>query len=267
MGMEYDPFFLGDMHEVPLPCLNGQTAEDALDGGKVYHFTHFSIVMNKRRKFAVYSAACVDESKRVDVQRDNKSWHFDERIGAENQVGHEFYAKNDYDKGHLTRRRDVCWGERGEAERANYDSFCYANIVLQHHNFNTGIWNCLEDWILERLDHDKKMIVITGPIFKEEDEEYCGVHGLPGCKIQVPYGFWKSVFYVEPKNRLKSLSFLIRQSPDPVTEACEYRRFETYQVPLATITKETELQFKHSFYERSPLQWINRPSAIIMNSE
>jgi endonuclease G len=281
--MGYDPFFLGEMHEVPLPLLLGKTAEDALEDGRVYDFTHFSIVMNERLKFAIYSAACVDESKLIDVPRDNKSWHFDDRIGVENQVGPEYYADNDYDKGHLTRRKDVCWGDRREAEKANYDSFCYANIVLQHHNFNTGIWNCLEDWILERLDNDKKLIVITGPINKEGDEEYCGVHGRPGCNIKVPFGFWKSVFYVDRQHELKCVSFLIRQSPDHLNEACEYRRLETYQVPLTTITRETELQFKDSLYDTNPLFFwpsrftdarhlstpekhiINKPSDIIMD--
>ena len=261
--MGYDPFFLGERHEVPLPELHGRTAADALADGKVYDFTHFSLVMNKRRKFAIYSAACVDESKFVNVPRDNRSWHFDDRIGTENQVGPEYYANNDYDKGHLTRRRDVCWGDRREAEKANYDSFCYANIVLQHHEFNTGIWNCLEEWILQRLDNEKKLIVITGPIFKETDEEYCGVNGAPGCGIKVPFGFWKTVCYLGREQALHCASFLIRQSPDRVDEGCEYRRLETYQVPLEAITRETELRFKSSLYERDPLffRLIRHPSA------
>jgi len=251
--MGYDPFFLGAMHEVPLPLLLGKTAEDALENGRVYDFTHFSIVMNKRLKFAIYSAACVDESKFIDVPRDNTSWHFDERIGEANQVGPEYYAHNDFDKGHLTRRKDVCWGDRREAEKANYDSFCYANVVLQYHHFNTGIWNCLEGWILERLENHKKLIVITGPIHKESDKEYCGRNGRPGCKIKVPFGFWKSIFYVDRQHELKSVSFVIRQSTDEMNEECEYRRLQTYQVPLTTITRETGLQFKHSLYETNPL--------------
>jgi len=261
-GMGYDPVFLGERHEVPLPVLLGKTAEDALENGRVYDFTHFSIVMNKRRKFAVYSAACVDKSRFVNIPRTNRLWHLDDRIGAMNQVGPEYYAQNDYDKGHLTRRRDVCWGERHEAEKANRDSFCYANIVLQHHNFNTGVWNCLEDWILNRMESEKKLIVYTGPIFREDDEEYCGVRGQPGCQVKIPFGFWKSVFFVDGQHRLKSLSFLILQSPERFNDACEYRRLQTYQVPLTTITRETELLFKHTLYEANPLYfWPYRLAA------
>lgn len=253
MRRGYDPIFLGDMHEVPLPLLVGETARQALNDGEVYDFTHFSIVMNKQTKFAVFSAACVDKSRLLDIRRDNSSWHFDSRIGAQNQVGPEYYADNDYDRGHLTRRRDVCWGERREAEAANHDSFCYANISLQYHNFNTGIWNCLEDWVLDRLSPGKKLIVLTGPIHKEDDEEYCGTHGEPGCHIKVPFGFWKSVLYLDVMQQLACLSFLIRQSPAPLQGSCEYRRLVTYQVPLTTITQETGLQFKSSLYETNPL--------------
>ncbi|EMT53364.1 hypothetical protein I532_05110 [Brevibacillus borstelensis AK1] len=259
MSIGYDPFFLGEKHEVPLPLLIGKTAQDALHNGKVYDFTHFSIVMNQRRKCAIYSAACVDESRMVQIPRDNKSWHFDPRIGEENQAGHEYYAQNDFDKGHLTRRKDVCWGDRREAEKANYDSFCYANIALQYHHFNTGIWNCLEDWVLDGLENEKKMLVFTGPICKEEDEEYCGVHGEPGCQIKIPFGFWKCVFFTV-RQKLTSLSFVIRQRPDRLHDSCEYERLETYQVPLAVITKETELLFMHSLYEANPLYFWKRLS-------
>lgn len=252
MGTSYDPHFLGDRHPVYLPQLLGDTAKGSLAGEQVFDFCHFAIVMSKQTKFAIFSAACVDKSRAVPVTRDNVSWHFDERIGMENQVGPEYYAENDYDRGHLTRRKDVCWGDVQEARQANYDSFCYANISLQHHNFNTGIWNCLEDWVLERV-RTQKLIVITGPIHKAEDEEYCGVRGKPGCAVKVPFGFWKSVFYVNEGQQLTCLSFLIRQSTERSKDRCEYDRLVTYQVPLNTITKEAQLQFEDSLYEINPL--------------
>lgn len=254
METGYDPFFLSESHDIPLPQLTGKTAKNALENGRVFDFTHFCVVMNKRTRFAVYSAACVDKSRLRDVRRDNTSWHFDERIGSENQVGPEYYAENDFDRGHLTRRRDICWGERQEAEQANYDSFCFANICLQHHHFNTGIWNCLEDWVLERMENTQKLIVLTGPIHKEDDEEYCGVHGTPGCGVHIPFGFWKSVFFLNARQQVTCLSFLIRQSRERLRDQCEYQRLVTYQVPLATITNETELQFKTSLYETNPLE-------------
>ncbi|MFD2370661.1 DNA/RNA non-specific endonuclease [Brevibacillus sp. GCM10020057] len=253
MQTGYDPFFLGERHPVPLPLPQGRVARDALNHGQVFDFTHFSIAMNRRTRFAIYSAACVDASRAVNVGRGNTSWHFDERIGAENQVGPEYYAENDFDRGHLTRRKDVCWGERREAEQANFDSFCYANIALQHHEFNTGIWNCLEDWVIERLHAAQRLIIFTGPIHKDDDEEYCGKRAEPGCGVRVPFGFWKSALYVSEQGRVACLSFLIRQSPERTRDQCEYRRLVTYQVPLETISREAGLAFAPSLYSRDPL--------------
>lgn len=274
MKTGYDLFFLNEKHPIPLPVPQGRVASEALYGGAVFDFTHFSIVMNQRTRFAIFSAACVDISQALPIKRDNSSWHFDERIGVENQVGPEYYAQNDYDKGHLTRRRDICWGERREAEQANYDSFCYANIALQHHHFNTGIWNCLEDWVIQQLQATKRLIILTGPIHKDDDEEYCGVHGdpgspiaahpgspiaaHPGCAIRVPFGFWKSVLYVNENQQISCLSFLIRQSPERSADRCEYQRLVTYQVPLETIANETSLRFDASLYLRNPLYWEPR---------
>ncbi|MED4907948.1 DNA/RNA non-specific endonuclease [Brevibacillus centrosporus] len=274
MKTGYDPFFLNEKHPIPLPLPQGRVAAEALDDGAVFDFTHFSIVMNQRTRFAIFSAACVDILRATPVTRDNSSWHFDERIGEENQVGPEYYARNDYDKGHLTRRRDICWGERREAEQANYDSFCYANIALQHHHFNTGIWNCLEDWVIQRLQAAKRLVILTGPIHKDDDEEYCGVDGNPGspiaahpgspiaahpgCAVHIPFGFWKSVLYANEEQQISCLSFLIRQSPERSTDRCEYQRLVTYQVPLETIAKETSLRFDASLYLRNPLFWEPR---------
>ncbi|QRG66454.1 DNA/RNA non-specific endonuclease [Brevibacillus choshinensis] len=253
MKTGYDPFFLSEKHRIPLPVPQGRVASHALDDAAVFDFTHFSIVMNQNTRFAIFSAANVDISQAREVPRDNSSWHFDDRIGRENQVGPEFYAQNDYDKGHLTRRRDICWGDRQEAKRANYDSFCYANIALQYHNFNTGIWNCLEDWVIQRLQSAKRLVILTGPIHRDDDEEYCGVRGEPGCGVRVPFGFWKTVQYVGDDQQVTCLSFLIRQSPERSSDRCEYARLVTYQVPLETIAKEASLQFDASLYPRNPL--------------
>jgi len=253
MTTGYDPFFLGAQHYLPLPVPQGRTAEDALGNGTVFDFTHFSIVMNQRTRFAIFSAACVDIPRAVNVERNNTSWHFDERVGVENQVGHEYYIENDYDKGHLTRRKDICWGERRIARRANFDSFCYANIALQYHHFNTGIWSHLEDWVIERLYAAKRLVILTGPINKDDDEEYCGEHGRPGCGVRVPFGFWKCVLYVHQRHQLTCLSFLSRQRMERPGEHSEYKRLVTYQVPLETISKETGLRFDASLYPRNPL--------------
>jgi len=123
---------------------------------------------------------------------------------------------------------------------------------LQHHDFNTGIWNCLEEWVIQRLHGAQRLMIFTGPIHKDDDE-YCGVRGEPGCGVRVPFGFWKSAFYISDQGPVVCLSFLIRQSPERSREQCEYRRLVTYQVPLETITRAAGLQFDPLLYSRDPL--------------
>ncbi len=249
----YDPQFLGTDYAVAFPTLTGRTRNDALNDGEIFDFTHFSLVMNKETKFAIYSAAIIDKSKHRDIQRDNDDWHYDTRIGVQNQVGNELYEQNDWDRGHLTRRHDVCWGE--QAEQANHDSFCWANITLQHHEFNSGVWNKLEQWVLDYVGHYQKLIVTTGPVHKDTDSEYCGIHRQSGCKIKVPYGYWKSITFVDQeRKKTRSLAFIIRQYDNTEQNANSgLKPLKTYQVPLTTVTKETEIEFDHKQYDSNPL--------------
>ncbi|WP_373231760.1 DNA/RNA non-specific endonuclease [Cohnella sp.] len=248
----YDPQFLGTEYTVAFPTLMGRTKKNALNNGEIFHYTHFSLVMNKETKFAIYSAAIIDQSRHRDIQRDNNDWHYDTRIGVQNQVGNELYEQNDWDRGHLTRRNDVCWGE--QAEQANYDSFCWANIILQHHEFNSGVWNKLEKWVLDYVRHDQKLIVTTGPVHKDTDSEYCGIHRYSGCEIKVPYGFWKSITFIDQDRKTRSLAFIIRQYDNtPQNVNSGLKPLKTYQVPLTTVTRETEIEFDQKLYESNPL--------------
>ncbi|MFB5676110.1 DNA/RNA non-specific endonuclease [Paenibacillus terreus] len=255
----YDPLFLGTDHQIDFPTLTGKVKEHALKGGEIFDFTHFSLVMNKETKFALYSIAIVDKYKHRNIERGNNDWHYDERIGKNNQVGDELYEQNDWDRGHLTRRYDICWGD--QAEQANYDSFCWANITLQHHDFNTGIWNDLENWLLDYVEDGGEMIVTTGPVHKDNDSEYCGVHQPSGCKIKVPYGFWKSITFVDQNQSLRTLAFIIRQYKNAHDNlATRFKPLKTYQVPLTTITRETEIEFDKKQYDTNPLFFFANPT-------
>ncbi|GAC43327.1 DNA/RNA non-specific endonuclease [Paenibacillus popilliae] len=253
----YNPLFLGTNYAIDYPTLTGEVKNHALNEGEIFDFTHFSLVMNKETKFAVYSIAIIDKSKFRRIKRKN-SWHYDPRIGKDNQVGNELYAQNVWDRGHLTRRYDVCWG--AQAKQASHDTFCWANIALQHHDFNTGVWNDLENWLLAYVKDGRKMIVTTGPIHRDSDIEYCGVHRPSGCKIKVPYGFWKSITFVDQNLNLMTLAFIIRQYNKAGGNLdSRLKPLKTYQVPLTTVTKETGIEFDRKQYDTNPLFFFTNP--------
>lgn len=245
--------FLGENYKVNFPGLGKELSEISLNNGEIFDFTHFSLVMNKVMKSAIYVASNIDKSQQCSIKEERR-WHFDDRIGKENQLGNEFYTNdnNTWDRGHLARRADLIWGSVEEAKKAQYDSCCWANISLQHHKFNTGIWNDLEDWVLDKAKDDilsKKLSIFTGPIYGEYSIEYCGANNPLGCKIFIPTAFWKSIFYINKSNDLKCISFIMTQKEYLIKGTLEdLKLLQPYQVKLEEISNITNLKFDDSLY-------------------
>ncbi|MDN7244608.1 DNA/RNA non-specific endonuclease [Planococcus shenhongbingii] len=233
----YDPAFLGQGFEIPLPILNDERQSDiaeTADGKKVLDYTHFSIVMSKSRKLAYYSAVNIDGSQLIEVKRENDKWYFDPRIPEEYQTGPEVYKNNDIDRGHLTRRQDPNWGM--DAVKANEHTFHFTNCSPQHKNFNQKIWLSLEDYLLENAgEHDLKVTVFTGPVFRASDVVY------RGC--QIPVEFWKVAVMKKEDGSLSVTAYL--QSQENLIGDLEfvYGGFQTYQVAVAEIEQLTGLDF------------------------
>lgn len=104
------------------------------------------------------------------------------------------------------------------------------------------------------------MIVSTGPVHRDSDSEYCGVHRPSGCKIKVPYGFWKSITFVDQNRNLRTLAFIIRQYKKAQDNLdSRLKPLKTYQVPLTTVTKETEIEFDRKQYDTNPLFFFANP--------
>src|SRR3546814_8573174 len=97
------------------------------------------------------------------------SWRKDTRISKEFQFGKELYTapKSNFDKGHMTKREDVQWGETfGIAFNAANSTFYYTNAVPQHNDLNRVIWRSLEDYILhhETKKNELRLCVFTGTV-------------------------------------------------------------------------------------------------------
>jgi endonuclease G len=185
-----------------------------------YH--HFSLVMNKARRMAMWTASNAHYDMRYRDERTRSefgsgAWRLDPRIPARYQIqAEEFYDPATLvDKGHIVRRDDNCWAElKGNKpdslgiEYANADTFHWTNCTPQHEAFNRdtaqykgkGLWGVLENAIKEQLepgendedkDYDRKACILAGPILKKDDPEY--------CDIQYPVKFWK-VFAIKSKS-------------------------------------------------------------------
>jgi endonuclease G, mitochondrial len=244
----YDANFLGE--DVPLPLLTEQLAAQAAVNTESTHepryllpYHHFTVVLNKARRLAFFTAVNIDGALGREPKRARDHWYFDPRVAKDDQVGKEVYDGNDLDLGHLVRRLDPAWGDSdGVAKLANDDTFHFTNCSPQHKDFNRNKtrWAGMEDYILRHADNLKfKVNVFTGPVFGADDDAYRGV--------QLPRQFWKVVTMVKTDGQLSATAYLLSQS-DLITglrtrEPFSYGAYRTYQVPVRKIEELTGLSF------------------------
>ena len=253
----YDPEFLGagDL-AVPMPrltraleadaAINREAGPDVPSYELPYH--HFSVVLNRKRRLAYFTAVNVDGRVPLRETREADRWYFDPRVAQEAQVGNDFYQGTVFNRGHLVRRLDPAWG-RGQtiSKAANDDTFHFTNCSPQHGDFNKGksLWAGLEDYLLKTAgDERRRITVFTGPVFAKGDPEY---RGLP-----IPKKFWKVAATVRRGGRLNATAYLVDQEDliRPLFELAPEERdlaavARTFQVQVRKVEQLTGLDFGH----------------------
>lgn len=265
----YDPDFLGHAERVPLPRLSEALQQRAAvnnqaGGGAdryVLPYHHFSIVMNRERMLAMYTAVNIDGSAAWEIERNADRWVRDPRIGPNEQTDNALYANNQLDRGHLVRRLDPAWGETKRlATFANDDTFHFTNCCPQHANFNqsTATWLGLENYILDNaIAEGRRVSVFSGPLLLDDDRTYRGVK-LPGQ-------FWKVLLLLK-NGKLSASAYLLSQKrliSNLRDEAfSDNGAVAHFQVPLHRLEERTGLDF-HNLRQFDPLSAHERMSAAI----
>lgn len=244
----YDPGFLGI--PVPLPVLTAEQRADAALNRRaaegqdptVLDYHHFSLVMQRTRRLALYTVVNIDGRLSQSPRRDRDRWYFDPRLERSEQIGEDLYADNDFDRGHLVRRLDPAWGPDRVARAANDDTFHFTNCSPQHKKFNQGasLWAGLEDYLLNTARAEKlRLTVFTGPVFAAGDPEFQGT--------RIPLAFWKVPVFRRPDGGHSASAYMISQRllvEDMLREAFTPA---TFQVPVRSISELTGLDFAHLF--------------------
>ncbi len=243
----YDPGFLGEDLEVPLPELSEELAADAVtyeqDGAPdhVLRYQHFSVVMSRSRRLCFYSAVNIDGKNPRRFKR--PGWRFDPRIPRELQILEECYGNAPkFARGHMTRREDPIWGSEEEASLGNVDSMHATNVVPQLQVFNAGIWLGLESYALDNArEDDMRISVFTGPFLREDDPVRDGV--------RIPRSFWKVLAFVHDETgELTATGYTLSQESLLREEEFVFgehvtKLHETTQVPIARIEQEAGISF------------------------
>ena len=253
----FDPAFLRPGRadgQVLLPALSPALAQRATTllaqpKENVLKYRHFSVVMHKTRRFAIYSAANVDFKSRHELARPKDVWRIDPRIPSEAQVADDFYTHNAFDRGHLTRREDQEYGATAaDAIGAAADTCHWTNCAPQHAKFNEGsqLWQGLKRHILEQAvdkDHFRAQ-VITGPAFDATDPMLPGFEETP-----YPLRYWKVVAAVSRSGKLFATAYVLDQR-DTIAQFglrgapdVPFTPFKTYQTTIAAIEKLSQLKF------------------------
>jgi endonuclease G len=255
----YDDTFLGV--SVPMPALTraGKAAAAVLDGNVHIPYEHFSVVLHRQRRMAIFTASNVDwQAKRPEGltreklsglrANDTEKWATDQRIPAEWQLPDAFYTKDrqSFDKGHLVRRDDVCWGTTNEEIiRANGDTFHVTNCSPQRANFNRSVlddhgWGDLENLIARNKD---RYCVFAGPIFADDDAMFEGVDDRGATSVRIPSAFWKVVVDPGDGGKLEAHAFRLAQDLSDVkfAELDVTVDWKAEEVTIAALERELRL--------------------------
>lgn len=223
-------------------------------------YLNYSVLLSGSRKFPIFTASNIDGKLFKSVPRP-KNWRIDTRV-KDYQWGNDLYGarKSDFDRGHMTRREYVQWGETPDlAKKAAHSTFYYTNAVPQHEDLNQDVWKNLEDYILHTETRKKslRICVFTGPVLQNDDPEF--VTPVNGEKIKLPIIFWKVVIYPKKNGKLYRVGFLMSQRKLLIEEGIikpsfkatpagmeepfsQFDDAETYQVNISLIENLTQLK-------------------------
>lgn len=266
MQMGYRNDFLGADFIFDLPRITEEHQSNIvypIQGGEpVLSYPNFSLVMNKQTRQAFYSAANADfnrnhgEGRRFRVDRRIKEKYQLDNIYCKDLEGIE----NPYDRGHLTRRDAISWGETPrEANKASKDSCYFTNVSLQHKNFNQDEWGALEKAIEHNTsDLDNRFNILCGPIFNGIDRMVRPYsHMEPGL---VPSAYWKLITYIgKDSGALETNAFIVFQDDQAIQAMGQVKGnkniepFKQYQTSTTLIEQLTGLEFPDVAFDSNPM--------------
>ncbi len=240
-----------------------------------YH--HYSLVLNKRFRMAMFTASNVDhgdaqrEDRRGRAEFGGETWRFDPRVPRALQLGNDdiYGPAKRVDRGHIVRREDNGWGAAGRAtEFANSDTYHWTNCAPQHEAFNQdnpsdksgrsiyqgtglrGLWGQFEGALAQQIEAGgDQAILFAGPVLAD----FIAHLRWGRDPVPVPAKFWKVVVVPASRARkpkLLTCGYLFDQSDvvrryglDYTKEALDLPAFARHRVGLADLTRLTGVAF------------------------
>lgn len=134
------------------------------------------------------------------------------------------YKRSGYDRGHLCPA-----GDRRFTYDAYHETFLTSNISPQNHDFNSGIWNFLEQKTRYWAKRYDKVYVVTGGVLTD------GLKSIGYESVSVPDYFYKVILDNNASNP-KMIAFLMPNKNVPV-------KLKEYIVSVDHLEKLTGIDF------------------------
>ena len=193
---------------------------------QIIHHKNYSLSYNEKHEQAEWVA--YDLSREQVVYTNFKRPYFIEDPKVKTGSAHwRNYKKSGYDRGHLCPA-----GDRKYSKEAFDETFYTSNISPQKHDFNSGIWNRLEQKVRYWAKKYSHLYVITGGILTENNYKTIGSE-----KVSVPNAFYKVLLdYSEPE--IKAIAFLFphKESNKPLYD---------FVISIDELEQKTGIDFFH----------------------
>jgi len=265
----YMPDFMGVQLKLP-EVPNSACAPLKSGTGKEIKYLHYSSFLHKNRKLPLLCATNIKGEGYNAPERGTDVWNSSEQVLARYQLDNSFYGNdgNTFDRGHIVRRVDTCWGGDDIVDDAEKETFMWTNCTPQHKKLNQqgGVWFELEQHVMENGVKNKiaDISVFAGPVLDENDKYFKVPTGkLKEALIQIPTEFWKIIVWKKSNGNLYAVGFLMSQwefikrkvidkpsaaaakepLPDSYFENLKFKDHQTYQVPISVIQEKTGIKF------------------------
>jgi endonuclease G len=266
-GQGYNTRFLGK--GLALPAINTAIlAPLKKKKGFEIKYTHYSTFVHASRRLPVMTAVNIKgEAFHAPKRSGKEPWEFSDQIEPRFQIDNRFYAndENTFDRGHLVRRIDPCWGDQNVVTKAERETFRWTNCTPQHKKLNEkgGIWYQLEQHVMEHGVENKiaDVNVFAGPVLGDDDMPFKKTY--LETEVKIPVVFWKVIAWKKTDGSLNAVGFMMSQwkwvknklktvkaaavvpqrLSDTYFETLKFTDHKTYQVPISAIEKATGIKF------------------------
>jgi len=143
----------------------------------------------------------------------------DPRLDPSVSASLDDYDEPIYDQGHITPSADVTI-----SKISVWNSFVLSNMTPQYAVFNRGIWRKLEDLARRWAIANGTAYILTGSIFDRDNNglrdpdsvapQMKPRKGLP--RVAIPSAFYKIVTIEQPDHSLKTIAFILPNTPTAV---------------------------------------------------